>query len=106
MSERKVNQDQRVTENTLSVNRQSELEEEYVNGFQDGKRLDAIEIVTQKKQSRALNKPVSASTLDYLKASRLACLIFEVQIYIYYNYFISWMWTIHSVTMKVVFLSI
>jgi len=76
MSERKVNQDQRMTENTLSINRPSEMEREYIDGFKDGKRVDATEIIERKlpKSSRTATR----LSLDHLKASRLACLIFEV----------------------------
>ena len=75
MAERKVNMDQRRTENTLSSNRQSELEAEYRIYFRDGKRLDAVELIEKKmKKSRSQQLPVE----DQLKAYRLACYIFEV----------------------------
>ena len=79
MSERKVNQDQRMTENTLSINRPSEMEREYIDGFKDGKRVDATEIIERKlpKSSRTATR----LSLDHLKASRLACLIFEVKVF-------------------------
>ncbi|KAJ7328612.1 hypothetical protein OS493_023881 [Desmophyllum pertusum] len=47
-SERRVRSDQRRTENTLSSNRQSQLESEYVIEFKDGTRVDAIEVITTK----------------------------------------------------------
>lgn len=75
MSEKKINQDQRITENTLSVNRQSDLEEEFKNKFKDGERVDAIELIQKKSQSGHISKSTKD---DRLKASRLACLIFEV----------------------------
>jgi len=65
-----------MTENTLSRNRQSELEREYVVTFKDGKRVDATDVI-EKKFSKPL-KTASQGTQDHLKASRLACLIFEV----------------------------
>ena len=77
ISERKVNQDQHRTENTLSSNRQSDLERDYIHTFKDGKRLDAIEVIG--KKSAPKNPRVAPQdTLNHLKASRLACLIFEV----------------------------
>ncbi|XP_015748127.1 PREDICTED: uncharacterized protein LOC107327922 [Acropora digitifera] len=75
MSEKKINQDQRITENTLSVNRQSDLEEEFKNNFKDGERVVAIELIENKSQSCHFSKSTKD---DHLKASRLACLIFEV----------------------------
>ena len=48
MAERKVNMDQRRTENTLSSNRQSELEAEYRNDFRDGRRVDAVDLIEKK----------------------------------------------------------
>ena len=76
MAERRVNMDQRRTENTLSANRQSDLEKEYKNDFRDGRRLDAIDMIeTKLKKTRKTNQlPVD----DQLKACRLACYIFEV----------------------------
>ena len=76
MSEKKINQDQRITENTLSVNRQSDLEEEFKNNFKDGERVVAIELIENKSQSCHFSKSTKD---DHLKASRLACLIFEVR---------------------------
>jgi len=79
MSKRRVNQDQRMTENTLSSNMQSELERDYVVTFKDGERVDAIDIIT-KKLSKSFKTATNQATQDHLKASRLACLIFEVHV--------------------------
>ena len=78
MAERKVNMDQRRTENTLSRNRQSDLEREYKDDFRDGKRMDAIETIEAhlKKYKKTTAKHLSQG--DQLKAYRLACCIFEV----------------------------
>ena len=77
MAERKFNTDQSRTENTLSTNRQSDLEMEYKDDFRDGARVDAIDKIEAK-----LTKPKKRgknSISDQLKAYRLACLIFEVK---------------------------
>ncbi|KAL9960015.1 hypothetical protein ACROYT_G033405 [Oculina patagonica] len=76
MAERKVNMDQRRTENTLSTNRQSDLENQYKNDFRDGRRMDAIDAIeTKLKKSQKTEKlPMD----DQLKAWRLACCIFEI----------------------------
>ena len=67
--------DQRRTENTLSRNRRSQLESEYVTDFKDGIRVDAIDIMT----TRVVHVRGTRSTSqDYLKSCRLACFIFEV----------------------------
>ena len=76
MSEKKVNQNQRLTENTLSDNQQSDLEAEYTHLFKDGERADFIEFIQRKSQRAG---PPSA-TENRAGASRLACFIFEVQI--------------------------
>lgn len=78
MSERKVIQDQRATENTMSNNRQSVLESDYTVSFRDGKRVDAAEVILKKLQKGL--KTGTRPTLEHLRASRLACLIFEVKI--------------------------
>ena len=78
MSERKVIQDQRATENTLSSNRQSVLEHHYTESFRDGKRIDAAELIL-KKLLKGYNTGARHSK-EHLMASRLACLIFEVKI--------------------------
>ena len=81
MAERKVNMDQRRTENTLSTNRQSDLEKEYKNDFRDGKRVDATEAIEAKmKKTRRTGQLPPA---DQLKAYRLSCYIFEVTLVIY-----------------------
>ena len=69
--------DQRRTENTLSTNRQSQLESEYVIEFKDGTRVDAIDIITT-RLGRHRGSKISA--VEYLKCSRLACFIFEVMV--------------------------
>ena len=78
MAERKVNMDQRRTENTLSTNRQSDLENQYKNDFRDGKRIDATEVIETKlkKIRRTEQLPMD----DQLKSYKLACFIFEVLI--------------------------
>lgn len=76
MSERKVNQDQRLTENTLSENKQSDLETEYTHSFKDGERADFIDFI--QRRSKPAGPPSATESL--VGASRLACLIFEVQI--------------------------
>jgi len=73
-SERKVRSDQRRTENTLSRNRQSQLESEYVTEFKDGSRVDAIDIMTARVRRL---QGARFTSLDYLKCCRLACFIFE-----------------------------
>lgn len=77
MAERRVNMDQRRTENTLSTNRQSDLEREYKDGFRDGTRIDAIEVI--EGHTRRHKKAKQLSPVDQLKAYRLACFIFEVR---------------------------
>ena len=76
MSERKVNQDQRLTENTLSGNKQSDLETEYIHLFKDGERADFIEYIQLKGPRAGRRSP----TDNRAGASRLACFIFEVEI--------------------------
>ena len=76
MSEKKINQDQRLTENTVSDNKQSDLETEYTHSFKDGERVDFIEFIQRESQRAG---PPSA-TESLVGASRLACFIFEVQI--------------------------
>lgn len=75
VSERRVRSDQRRTENTLSTNRQSQLESDYVIEFKDGTRVDAIDIMTSKSGRR---RGSNNTTLEYLKCCRSACFIFEV----------------------------
>ena len=78
MSERKVIQDQRATENTMSSNMQSVLEHEYTVSFRDGTRVGAAEFILKKLQKGL--KTEAQPIVDRLRASRLACLIFEVKI--------------------------
>ena len=76
MAERKFNMDQRRTENTLSTNRQSDLEKEYKDEFRDGRRVDAIDAIEAKlAKDKKRGQPTS---VDQIQAYRLACLIFEV----------------------------
>ena len=81
MAQRKVNMDQRRTENTLSSNRQSDLEREYKDEFRDGTRIDAIEIIEAKLVTFQKSNEKQLSPVDQLKAYRLACFIFEVRIH-------------------------
>jgi len=78
MAERKVNMDQRRTENTLSRNRQSDLEREYKDDFRDGKRMDAIETIEAHLKKHKKTTATHLSQGDQLKAYRLACCIFEI----------------------------
>ncbi|XP_022801906.1 trichohyalin-like isoform X1 [Stylophora pistillata] len=75
VSERRVRSDQRRTENTLSTNRQSQLESDYVIEFKDGTRVDAIDVMTSKSGRRRGN---NSTSMEYLKCCRFACFIFEV----------------------------
>lgn len=72
---RRVRSDQRRAENTLSTNRQSQQESEYVIEFKDGTRVDAINILTTRVGRYRGSK---ISSMEYLKCCRLACFIFEV----------------------------
>jgi len=78
MSERKIIQNQRVTENTMSNNRQSILEHDYAASFRDGIRIDAADSILKKLQKSS--KTGTPRAVENLRASRLACLIFEVKI--------------------------
>ena len=77
MAEKKLSMDQRRTENTLSRNRQSDLEREYKDELRDGKRMDAIDII-EAHLTKIMKKIRQTSVTDQLQAYRLACLIFEV----------------------------
>ena len=77
MTERKLNMDQRRTENTLSTNRQSDLKKQYKDEFRDGTKVDAIHAIEDKKRGRS-------TSVDQIQAYRLACLLFEVTS-VYYN---------------------
>jgi len=74
-SERRVRSDQRRTENTLSTNRQSQLESDYVIEFKDGTRVDAIDIITTRVGRYRGSK---ISSIEYLRCCRLACFVFEI----------------------------
>lgn len=67
--------DQRRTENTLSTNRQSQLESDYVTEFKDGTRVDAIDVITNRV---GRFRGAQITSMEYLKCCRLACFIFEV----------------------------
>ena len=69
--------DQRRTENTLSTNRQSQLESDYVIEFKDGTRVDAIDIITTRVGGYRGSK---IRSMEYLKCCRFACFIFEVML--------------------------
>ena len=84
--------DQRRTENTLSTNRQSDLEREYKDEFRDGTRVDAIEIIEAKVATFQKSNEKQLSPVDQLKAYRLACFIFEVRITDTWN-LLSWVGT-------------
>ena len=79
MAERRVNMDQRRTENTLSANRQSDLGNEYKSDFRDGTRVDAINAIEAKLSKTRKGNQLNAA--DQLKAYRLPCYIFEVLSY-------------------------
>ncbi|CAH3046948.1 unnamed protein product [Porites lobata] len=74
MSGKKINQDQRLTENTVSDNKPSDLEAEFTHSFKDGERVDFIEFIQRKSQRAG----PSSATESLVGASRLACFIFEV----------------------------
>lgn len=70
LSEKRVKQDQRLVEDTTSVNRPSELENDF-KAFFDNERLDACEkmqSIYQKKEEIFI----------FIYYPRLACIIFEV----------------------------
>ena len=77
MAERNFSTDQSRTENTLSTNRQSDLEMEYKYDFRDGARVDAIDKI-ERNLTRGQRRGQD-SLSDQLKAYRLPCLIFEVK---------------------------
>lgn len=78
MAERRVNMNQGRTENTLSANRQSDIEREYREEFRDGQRLDAVDKIDASLKKGQKTKTRELSTDEQLKAYRLACVIFEV----------------------------
>lgn len=70
ISERRVKQDQRKVEDTLSSNRQSDLEKDF-SSFFDEERLDACDkmlSIFQKEEDE----------FNYIHYPRLACIILEV----------------------------
>ena len=71
---------QRRTENIQTTNRQSDLKREYKVDFRDGSRLEAISAI--ERNFSPLKEP---STEDQLKAYRLACFIFEVRTFCFWN---------------------
>ena len=72
LSEKRVKQDQRLVEDTMGSNRQSELEKDF-SVFFDDERMDACE----KIQLEYLNKE---DTYIFLYYPRLACIILEVRV--------------------------
>jgi len=70
LSEKRVKQDQRFVEDTLGLNRQSELEKDF-DAFFDDERMD----VCEKIQSIYQNKE---DTFVFIYYPRLACIILEV----------------------------
>lgn len=79
LAERKVNNDQRRTENMLSTNRQSDLEREYKDEFRDSERVDAIRTIEAYLQKKKKKKPKVLSLVEELQAYRLASYVFEVR---------------------------
>lgn len=80
MAEKKVNMSQRRTENLQTANSQSDLKREYKNDFRDGSRLEAISAI-----EKTFSPSKDPSTEDQLKAYRLACFIFEVKTFWFWN---------------------
>lgn len=70
LSEKRLKQDQTKVEDTLSMNRQSKLEEDYSN-FVDEARMDACERIQSIYRSKE-------ELYVHIYYPRLACLIFEV----------------------------
>lgn len=73
LSEKRVKQDQRLVEDALGSNRQSDLERDF-SAFFDDDRMDACE----KMQSIYHNKE---DDFVYIYYPRLACIILEVSVY-------------------------
>ena len=77
--------DQTPTENTLTANRQSQLESEYVTEFKDGSRVDAIDIITNRLGPLRGTKDTSLEYLQSKPKKRerqklfLECLLFYDQ---------------------------
>ena len=70
VSERRVKQNQSKVEDTLSENRQSKVEEDFANFF-DETRMDALE---KMEKSYSFEKQIEID----IYCPRLLCLIFEV----------------------------
>ena len=70
LSERRVKQNQSKVEDTLSENRQSKVEEDFANFF-DETRMDALE---KMEKSYSFKKQIEID----IYCPRLLCLIFEV----------------------------
>ena len=70
LSERRVKQNQSKVEDTLSENRQSKVEEDFANFF-DETRMDALE---KMEKSYSFEKQIEID----IYCPRLLCLIFEV----------------------------
>ena len=73
LSEKRVKQDQSKVEDTLSLNRQSKVEEDFANFFDDA-RMDAREKI---QTFFSLREKIDVDDIYY---PRLACLIFEVRL--------------------------
>ena len=71
---------QRRTENIQTANSQSDLKREYKDDFRDGSRLEAISAI-----EKTFSPSKEPSTEDQLKAYRLACFIFEVRTFCFWN---------------------
>ena len=76
-SEKRVQLDQQKVENTLSRNRQSEVER-YYQEFYDGKRVDALEKLEQEQYINSRCRTSFTPIDKKLRRQRLACKIFEV----------------------------
>ena len=70
LSERRVKQDQSKVEDTLSENRQSQVEEDFANFF-DGMRMDTLE---KMEKSYSFKEQIEVD----IYCPRLLCLVFEV----------------------------
>ena len=70
LSERRVKQDQSKVEDTLSKNRQSQVEEDFANFF-DGMRMDTLE---KMEKSYSFKEQIEVD----IYCPRLLCLVFEV----------------------------
>jgi len=75
LSEKRVKQDQSKVEDTLSLNRQSKVEEDFAK-FIDEARIDVIDRI------KTLCQPKEKIYME-IYCPRLACLIFEVRFVIF-----------------------